>query len=128
LTDRLVGANRFVSGCVGRAVIAPVAHFSQGARTMKGLIPSVLLILATGAAVAASWETASMRTVEGGLVRVGMPVEAARRELGPALRPGKSGKAGKKTEVWTVRGSDGRYRITVMHGKVAQIVVTPNRD
>jgi len=95
---------------------------------MKGLIPTVLFILASGVAAAASWETSSLRTAGGGLVRVGMPAEAARRELGPALRPGRNGKAEKKTEVWTVRGSDGQYRITVVHGQVTKIVVTPNRD
>jgi hypothetical protein len=96
---------------------------------MKGLILFfVLLFLATGTVTAASWETSALRTANGGLVRVGMPADAARRELGLSVRNGKRGKSGKKSEVWKYRGSDGHYRITVVRGQVAKIVVTPDRD
>jgi len=95
---------------------------------MKGLIIGLAMLFSASApALAASWETTSFRTEAGGLVRVGMSAEAARRELGPALRHGKKSPSGKKSETWSYRGRDGDYRITVVRGKVERIVVTPAR-
>jgi len=95
---------------------------------MKGIIACLMLfILANGPVFAASWETSSFRTANGGLIRVGMSSEDARRELGPGIRRGKNGASGKKAEVWSYRGTDGDYRITVVHGQVTKIVVMPRR-
>jgi len=93
---------------------------------MKGLIVLFLLV-AHSVASASSWETNSFRTDRGGLVRVGMSTEAARRELGHAVSSGRQRHGPKKSEVWLYRGSDGHYRITLVRGKVERITVTPDR-
>lgn len=94
---------------------------------MKRISLLILLCAATGTSLAASWETSSLRTPNGGLVRVGMPAQEALRELGPTAQRNK-GKSKQKGEVWSWRGDDGLYRISISNGRVAKIVVTPNRD
>jgi len=93
-------------------------------KTWTGLV----LLVSTSFALASSWDTTAFRTPSGGLVRVGMSVAEARRELGSAATPYKSGKSKKNTEVWTVRGSDGHYTITISGGQVRKITVAPDRD
>jgi len=93
---------------------------------MKGIIGLSLLVAHT-VAWAASWETNSFRTDRGGLVRVGMSTDAARHELGNSISSIRHGSGSRKTETWVYRGSDGHYRITLVRGQVARIIVTPNR-
>lgn len=90
---------------------------------------SLLILLSTAASIglAASWETSSLRTAKGGLVRIGMSAQEALHELGPTAQRGK-GKSKQQGEVWTWRGADGLYRISIANGRVAKIVVTPDRD
>lgn len=87
----------------------------------------ILLIVAIDA-FAASWETTSLRTASGGLIRVGMTSQEALQELGPAAkaRAGKQTKNSKQT--LTYRGEDGLYTISLAGGRVVKIVVTPDRD
>jgi hypothetical protein len=95
---------------------------------MKRIFTLVLALAAGGMVHAASWETSSLRTASGGLVRIGMPSQEALHVLGGDAKRAKTGKTGRKTEVWTYRGSDGVYRITISGGQVRKIVVTPDRD
>jgi hypothetical protein len=88
---------------------------------------SRVLILSTPFTLAASWDTTAFRTPTGGLVRVGMTAAEARHELGPAS-PRQSGKSKKNAEVWSIRGSDGLYTITISGGQVRKITVAPDRD
>jgi len=88
----------------------------------------VVMMLVAPFVLAASWDTTAFRTPTGGLVRVGMPAAEARRELGPDAAPRKPGKSRKNTEVWTVRGTDGLYTITISGGQVRRITVAPDRD
>lgn len=87
----------------------------------------ILLIVAIDA-FAASWETTSLRTASGGLIRVGMTSQEALQELGPAAKA----RAGKQTQnskqTLTYRGEDGLYTISLAGGRVVKIVVTPDRD
>jgi hypothetical protein len=92
----------------------------------------LIATLAMAASHASSWETTSLRTAGGGLVRVGMPSEEARRELGqPASKNAATqtsdGKKNTRKEVLTYRGEDGVYSITLAGGQVTKIVVTPKR-
>lgn len=87
----------------------------------------ILFVVAIDA-FAASWETTSLRTASGGLIRVGMTSQEALQELGPSTkkRAGKQTKNSKQT--LTYRGEDGLYTITLAGGRVVRIVVTPDRD
>jgi hypothetical protein len=89
---------------------------------------SRVLILSAPLTLAASWDTTAFRTPTGGLVRVGMTAAEARHELGPAASPRQSGKSKKNAEVWSIRGSDGLYTITISGGQVRKITVAPDRD
>jgi hypothetical protein len=89
----------------------------------------------TGIAMATSWETSSMRTPGGGLVRVGMSRQEVIKELGQPLharsgaRNTASGeKSGRKNNTWAYRGTDGVYVITFSGETVVRIDVTPDRD
>lgn len=95
---------------------------------MKWILALVLACAANSAAIAASWETSSLRTSKGGLIRVGMPSQEALQELGPTskTRTGKQAKNSKQT--LTYRGEDGLYTISLAGGRVVKIVVTPDRD
>ena len=94
---------------------------------MKRISALILLFAATGACLAASWETSALRAPGGGLVRVGMPASQALQELGPTAQRAKGGSK-QKGQVWIWRGDDGLYRISITNGRVTKIVVTPNRD
>jgi hypothetical protein len=99
-----------------------------GLKKMKWIFGFICTLALTGPGQAASWETTSLRTASGALVRVGMPSEEARKELGqPPRAHGESKKSGRK-EMLTYRGADGLYTITLSGGQVAKIVVTPKRD
>ena len=98
------------------------------------LISAIGLVIAS-AAFATSWETSSMRTPGGGLVRIGMTRQEVLKELGQPQRARTSmhstaagGKSGKKGSSSTYRGDDGLYTITFSGERVVKIVVTPNRD
>ncbi len=117
---------------------------------MKWIFGFICTLALTGVGQAASWETTSLRTASGALVRLGMPSEEARKELGQPRRartsaqgdvqgrtsaaggrmPGAAGDAKKsgRKEVLTYRGEDGLYAITLSGGQVVRIVVTPKRD
>lgn len=94
---------------------------------MKWTFGLILLVVAIDT-LAASWETTSLRTASGGLIRVGMTSQEALQELGPAAktRAGKQTKNSKQT--LTYRGEDGLYTISLAGGRVVKIVVTPDRD
>lgn len=98
----------------------------------RNLFFALLLLLATQPALAGSWETASIRTPNGGLVTIGMPAHEALQTLGPTAHRKKESSSGKKsggkTETWSYRGTDGHYNITVSGGQVRKIVVVPDRD
>ncbi len=100
---------------------------------MKWLFGIICTLALASTGQAASWETTSLRTASGALVRLGMPSEEARKELGQPARArtttqaGDGKKSGRK-EVLTYRGSDGIYTITLSGGQVVKIVVTPKRD
>lgn len=95
---------------------------------MKWTFGLMWLVIAVHAALAASWETTSVRTASGGLIRVGMTSQEALQELGSSTktRAGKQTKNSKQT--LTYRGEDGLYTISVAGGRVVKIVVTPDRD
>lgn len=95
---------------------------------MKWTFGWMLLVIAIDVALAASWETSSLRTASGGLIRVGMTSQEALRELGPSAKAhtGKQTKNSKQT--LTYRGEDGLYTISLAGGRVVKIVVTPDRD
>ena len=95
---------------------------------MKWTFGSMFLVVAINTALAASWETTSLRTASGGLIRVGMTSQEALQELGPAAktRGGKQTKNSKQT--LSYRGEDGLYTISLAGGRVVKIVVTPDRD
>ena len=95
---------------------------------MKRISLLMTLCAAASACLAASWETSSLRTPNGGLVRIGMPAPQALQELGASAKRGHGGKSKQKGEVWTWRGGDGLYHITIAGGRVTKIVVTPNRN
>lgn len=94
---------------------------------MKGIFVLVGALALAGTVYAASWETRSMRTPQGGLVRIGMSSGEVLKELGQPQRS-RTSKRGKKNDTWTYRGTDGLYAITFSGGRVARIVVTPDRD
>jgi len=92
-------------------------------------------LFASSAAIAASWETSSLRTSGGGLVRLGMTRQEVLKELGqsPRTRPAAhnvvtGGKSGKKNSTLTYHGDDGIYTITFSGEQVVRIVVSPKRD
>jgi len=93
---------------------------------------SVIGLAISGAVFATSWETSALRTAGGGLIRIGMPRQEVLKELGQPERSRRKtpagGKSGKKGGSLTYRGDDGLYTITFSDGRVARIVVTPNRD
>ena len=95
---------------------------------MKWTFGWMLLVMTINTALAASWETSSLRTANGGLIRVGMTSQEALQELGPAAKA----RAGKQTknskQALTYRGEDGLYTISLAGGRVVKIVVTPDRD
>ena len=93
---------------------------------MKGILVFIG-VLALAGKVAASWETTSMRTPNGGLVQIGMSSGEVLKELGQP-KHSRTSKRSKKNETWTYRGKDGLYSITFSGGRVARIVVTPDRD
>lgn len=95
---------------------------------MKRIFGGMLLVVAINAAYAASWETSSLRTANGGLIRVGMTSQEALKELGPTSKTaaGKQTKSAKQT--LTYRGQDGLYTISLAGGRVVKIVVTPDRE
>ena len=101
---------------------------------MKWILGFICTLALANAGHAASWETTSLRTASGALVRIGMSSEEARKELGqpPRARTAAQGedtkKSGKKKEVLTYRGEDGLYTVTLSGGQVSKIVVTPTRD
>ena len=100
---------------------------------MKWIFGFICTLALASAGQAASWETTSLRTANGALVRLGMSSEEARKELGQAPRARTSaqtsdGKKGGKKEVLTYRGEDGLYTVTLSGGQVVKIVVTPKRD
>jgi len=94
---------------------------------MKGIFGIIGALALTTAVYAASWETASMRTPKGGLVRIGMTTGEVLKELGQPRRA-RTARRGGKNESWTYRGNDGLYTITFANGRVTKIVVTPDRD
>ena len=88
------------------------------------------LVLANSA-LAASWETPTMRAPGGGLVRIGMSRQEVLKELGQPLgtrSTASGGKTGTKGSAWTYRGSDGLYTLTFSGERVVKIMVTPDRD
>ena len=95
---------------------------------MKWIFGLILAVTTSGAASAASWETSSVRTSNGGLVRVGMPSQEALQELGPAANARTSKKGTNSKQTLTYRGADGLYTISLAGGRVVKIVVTPDRD
>lgn len=100
---------------------------------MKWILGFICTLALANPGQAASWETTSLRTANGALVRLGMPSEEARKELGqpPRARTSAQTSDGKKSgrkEVLTYRGADGLYTITLSGGQVVKIVVTPKRD
>ena len=109
-------------------------------RVISRIRAIVILISAIGLAIASaafatSWETSSMRTPGGGLVRIGMTRQEVLKELGQPQRVRTSthstaagGKSGKKGSSSTYRADDGLYTITFSGERVVRIVVTPNRD
>jgi len=99
------------------------------------ILISAIGLVVTSAAFATSWETSTMRTPGGGLIRVGMTRQEVLKELGQPQRAPVSthntaagGKSGKKGSSLTYRGDDGLYTITFSGEQVVRIVVTPKRD
>lgn len=94
----------------------------------------VVLLWGAQAVLAASWETEGFRLADGKLVRKGM---SAGQVLNQAGNPGArrvvttginiGGQSGETVEVWTYRGHDGHYEITLTGDKVTRIEVTPIR-
>ena len=101
---------------------------------MKWILGFICTLALANTGQAASWETTSLRTASGALVRLGMSSEEARKELSQpprartAAQGGDTKKSGKKKEVLTYRGEDGLYTVTLSGGQVTKIVVTPRRD
>jgi len=103
-------------------------------------VPGVVLLSVIGLVVASvacatSWETSTMRTPGGGMIRIGMTRQEVLKELGQPQRTHTSthntaviGKSGKKGSSLTYRGDDGLYTITFSGDQVVKIVVTPKRD
>jgi hypothetical protein len=92
------------------------------------------LLLLSHIAVAGSWETQSYRLPGGELVRAGMTATEVARQAGePQTKRvvstgiGVAGEVGPIVEVWTYRGSDGYYDLTLTGDKVTRIEVTPFR-
>lgn len=96
------------------------------------ILAFVVGVIIAGTVFAASWETSSVRTASGGLIRIGMTRQEALKELGQAEQPRRnssaSGKTGKKGGSVNYRGNDGLYTITFSGERVVKIMVTPNRD
>jgi hypothetical protein len=99
------------------------------------LLFSVFGLVTPCAALAASWETSTLRAPGGGLIRMGMTRQEVLQELGQSERTGNAmrttatgGKSGKKGNSLTYRGDDGLYTIQFSGEKVVRIVVTPKRD
>ncbi|HWR88373.1 MAG TPA: hypothetical protein VN277_08135 [Acidiferrobacterales bacterium] len=99
------------------------------------ILVSIMGLLMTSAAIAASWETSAMRAPGGGLIRIGMTRQEVLKELGQPQRTHASmhntaagGKSGKKGGSLTYHGDDGLYSITFSGERVVRIVVTPKRD
>jgi hypothetical protein len=95
---------------------------------------TALLLLATSAGLASSWETSSFRTANGQLVSKGMAMPEVLRDAGePLTRQQVSqgistgDKVGLSVEVWTYRGGDGVYTVTFTGTRVTRIEVTPDR-
>lgn len=100
---------------------------------MKWIFGFICALSLANPGQAASWETTAMRTASGALVRLGMPGEEARKELGQPSRArttaqNADGKKSRKKEVLNYRGEDGLYAVTLSGGEVVKIVVTPKRD
>jgi hypothetical protein len=93
-----------------------------------------LSLVLDSAALAASWETASMRAPGGGLVRIGMTRQEVLNELGKPLgtrsvaRRTIGGTSGTKGSAWTYRGSDGMYTLFFSGEQIVKITVTADRD
>ena len=107
------------------------------ARSVSSCYAIVVLVCACALTLAsnvfaASWETSSMRTPGGGLVRTGMTRQEVLKELGSLqhtrANTAARGKSGKKGGSLTYRADDGLYTITFSGERVSKIVVTPNRD
>ncbi len=82
----------------------------------------------TGAALAGSWETSSLRAPGGGLVRLGMTRQEVIQELGGLRQTeGKRGKSSARSGRWVYRGTDGVYTLTFSGDRLSRIDVTPNR-
>ncbi len=106
---------------------------------MNRIILTILsgLVFTNASSLASSWETDSFRTANGQLIQRGMTKAEVRRDAGApmdrdAAARAKSEKssvpaARKRGEVWTYKGSDGYYSITLLGGRVVKIEVTPFR-
>ena len=99
------------------------------------LLVSAIALAMISAAMATSWETSTMRTPGGGIIRVGMTRQEVLKELGQPQRAQASthstvvgGKSTKKGSSLTYRGDDGLYTITFSGEQVVRIVVLPKRD
>jgi hypothetical protein len=112
---------------VAVAALWPPETPTEGGESMKGIFVVIGALALTGAALAASWETTSMRTPSGGLVRIGMTSGEVLKELGQP-RHTRNSRRGAKNESWTYRGTDGLYVITFSSGRVVRIMVTPDRN
>jgi hypothetical protein len=91
-------------------------------------------LLVSGLAAGSSWETQAYRTPGGELIRRDMSASEVLREAGEpqskrVVSTGVSigGKVGQTVEIWTYRGYDGYYDITITGNKVTRIEVTPFR-
>lgn len=96
------------------------------------ILISVIGLVISGAVVAASWETSSLRAPGGGLIRIGMTRQEVLKELGQSVRSHSNtaarGKTAKQRNTLTYHGDDGQYTITFSGERVSRIVVTPRRD
>ena len=101
---------------------------------MHKLVVGTILLLASGLAPAASWETSAFRTASGDLVRVGMtraevvkgagqPLDKTVLSHGLAI----DGQTGLTREAWTYRTGDGTYTLTFTGNRLEKIEVTPSR-
>jgi hypothetical protein len=98
------------------------------------LVSAMVLLLAAGDTLAASWDTSSFRTPNGQLVTRGMSMSEVLRDAGEPVNRVKvsegvsiDGKVGESVELWTYRGSDGLYDVTFQGTQVTKISVTPKR-
>jgi hypothetical protein len=95
---------------------------------------AIMMLLASSAALAASWETPSFRTANGELVRVGMTRAEVVKSAGPPLDKSVlahglavDGQTGLTREAWTYRTADGTYTLTFTGTRLEKIEVTPAR-